>query len=85
MKKKNVCGIGGQAVLEGVMMRGKNSYAIAVRNGEGEIVMESERPKVTDKKKKALKIPVRCVCIGAENNDASERSIRRGGRGSVKI
>ena len=58
MKKKNVCGIGGQAVLEGVMMRGKNSYAIAVRNGEGEIVMESERPKVTDKKKKALKIPV---------------------------
>ena len=58
MKKKNVCGIGGQAVLEGVMMRGKNSYAIAVRNGDGEIVMESERPKVTDKKKKALKIPV---------------------------
>lgn len=58
MKKKNVCGIGGQAVLEGVMMRGKSSYAIAVRNGEGEIVMESERPKVTDKKKKALKIPV---------------------------
>ena len=58
MKKKNVCGIGGQAVLEGVMMRGKSSYAIAVRNGDGEIVMESERPKVTDKKKKALKIPV---------------------------
>ena len=45
MKKKNVCGIGGQAVLEGVMMRGRNSSAIAVREQDGNIAIESERIK----------------------------------------
>jgi len=36
-KKKKVrpLSIGGQAVMEGVMMRGTNSYSIAVRNQEG--------------------------------------------------
>ena len=30
-------GIGGQAVMEGVMMRNKDSYAVAVRTESGEI------------------------------------------------
>ena len=34
--------IGGQAVIEGVMMRGKKIYALAVRNPEGEIVIEKK-------------------------------------------
>lgn len=34
--------IGGQAVIEGVMMRGKRIYAMAVRNPEGEIVLEKK-------------------------------------------
>ena len=34
--------IGGQAVIEGVMMRGKKIYAMAVRNPEGEIVIEKK-------------------------------------------
>ncbi|MBQ9091449.1 MAG: DUF1385 domain-containing protein [Anaerotignum sp.] len=34
--------IGGQAVIEGVMMRGKKIYALAVRNPEGEIVVEKK-------------------------------------------
>lgn len=33
---------GGQAVIEGVMMRGSKSYAVAVRNPAGEIVVKSE-------------------------------------------
>lgn len=33
---------GGQAVIEGVMMRGSKSYAVAVRNPAGEIVIKSE-------------------------------------------
>jgi uncharacterized protein YqhQ len=33
---------GGQAVIEGVMMRGANAVAVAVRNPEGEIVIHSE-------------------------------------------
>lgn len=34
--------IGGQAVIEGVMMRGKKMYAMAVRNPEGGITLEKE-------------------------------------------
>lgn len=37
MKRTN---IGGQAVIEGVMMRGKKIYAMAVRNPEGGITIE---------------------------------------------
>jgi uncharacterized protein YqhQ len=42
--------VGGQAVIEGVMMRAPNSYAVAVRRQDGSIVSKSERlPKLTDK------------------------------------
>ena len=32
-------GIGGQAVLEGIMMKNKDSYAVAVRKADGEIAV----------------------------------------------
>lgn len=35
-------GIGGQAVLEGVMMKNKDNYAVAVRKPDGEIEVELE-------------------------------------------
>lgn len=35
--------IGGQAVIEGVMMRGKTLYAMAVRSSNGDIVVEKEK------------------------------------------
>lgn len=43
-KKKRKCysGIGGQAVLEGVMMKNKDSYAVAVRKPDGEIEIETQ-------------------------------------------
>ena len=43
-KKKNMrySGIGGQAVLEGVMMKNKEQYAVAVRKPNGEIEVEVE-------------------------------------------
>ena len=37
--------IGGQAVLEGVMMRGESSLALAVRDENGEIRIDSKRLK----------------------------------------
>ncbi len=46
--------IGGQAVIEGVMMRGETSMALAVRDESGEIRLETTRLK---KKSKAGKIP----------------------------
>ena len=43
-KKKKRCysGIGGQAVLEGVMMKNKDRYAVAVRKPDGNIEVEIE-------------------------------------------
>ncbi len=56
MKNKNCkTSIGGQAVIEGVMMRGKTSQATAVRTEGGEIVIESKRLKPPSK---FSKIPV---------------------------
>ena len=45
MKKCKVnrsSGVGGQAVIEGVMMRHKDTYAVAVRKPDGEIDVETE-------------------------------------------
>ncbi len=39
-KIKHYSGIGGQAVLEGVMMRNKDMYAVAVRKPDGNIAVE---------------------------------------------
>ena len=43
-KKKKTCtsGIGGQAVLEGIMMKNKDLYSVAVRKPDGEIDVETE-------------------------------------------
>jgi uncharacterized protein YqhQ len=42
--------VGGQAVMEGVMMRAPHSYCIAVRKANGEIVTEgSPLPKMSEK------------------------------------
>lgn len=50
--------VGGQAVIEGVMMRTPNAYAVAVRRPEGEIVFKAEKlPKWSDKVP-LLKLPV---------------------------
>lgn len=44
MARRKSCysGIGGQAVLEGVMMKNKEKYAVAVRKPDGEIEVEVE-------------------------------------------
>ena len=39
-KVRHYSGIGGQAVLEGVMMKNKDMYSVAVRKPDGEIVVE---------------------------------------------
>ena len=50
--------VGGQAVIEGVMMRTPNAYAIAVRKPDGTIVNTAARlPKLSDKYP-LLKLPV---------------------------
>jgi uncharacterized protein YqhQ len=50
--------VGGQAVIEGVMMRAPHSYAVAVRRPDGQIVAKSERLPVLSEKYPLLKLPV---------------------------
>lgn len=50
--------VGGQAVIEGVMMRAPHSYAVAVRRPDGQIVSKSERLPVLSEKYPLLKLPI---------------------------
>lgn len=54
MKSSN---IGGQAVLEGIMMKNGPKYAVAVRKPDGEIEVKVEEYKSTIKWEKLTKIP----------------------------
>ncbi len=58
MAKKVCSNIGGSAVIEGVMMRGKSVAATAVRNTQGKIEVESERFTPFADKSVAYRIPV---------------------------
>lgn len=49
--------IGGQAVIEGVMMKGRTSVATAVRTEAGEITVESRRTKDPAKRSLFLRLP----------------------------
>lgn len=50
--------IGGQAVIEGVMMRGPKSTAIAVRKDDGEIVLKKDENHSISERYKFLKLPI---------------------------
>ena len=56
-KKPNKTNIGGQAVLEGVMMRGARSMAVAVRDEDGVIRVETERIKDVKEKPFVYRAP----------------------------
>lgn len=55
MSEKKMTSIGGQAVIEGVMMRGPHKIAVAVRKPDGDIIIDEKPcPKVS----KVAKIPL---------------------------
>lgn len=56
MKKQ--CNVGGQAVMEGVMMRGTRGIATAVRKSDGEIVMDIQQFTPYSKRNKFFSIPI---------------------------
>lgn len=57
-KKCHKTSIGGQAVIEGVMMRGPKKSAISVRKSDGEIVTEVSDVSSVLQKSKILKLPI---------------------------
>ena len=50
--------IGGQAVMEGVMMRNGEKYAVAVRTADNEIIVKQEEYHSFIKNKKILSLPI---------------------------
>jgi len=50
--------VGGQAVLEGVMMRGVSTWAVAVRRPDGEVEVRSEALLPWAKRSRAWRLPV---------------------------
>lgn len=62
-KKMHKTSIGGQAVMEGVMMRGPKEIAIAVRKPDNEIIIEKRPVSSVLQKNKILKLPVIRGCI----------------------
>lgn len=62
-KKQHITSIGGQAVLEGVMMRGPSKSAIAVRKSDGDIDVEVKNNSSLVAKLKLAKIPIVRGCV----------------------
>lgn len=56
--KVKTTSIGGQAVMEGVMMRGESAMATAVRDADGNIQIESKRVKPAKQKNAFLRLPI---------------------------
>lgn len=63
-KKEHKTSIGGSAVMEGVMMRGPEAVAVAVRKADGEIVLDVNKTKNVKKRNWFLKLPIIRGCIG---------------------
>ncbi len=57
-KKVHKTSIGGQAVIEGVMMKGPKDIAVAVRKSNGEIVIDKKPVASILQKSKFLKLPI---------------------------
>ncbi len=67
-KIRHYSGIGGQAVLEGVMMKNKDMYAVAVRKPDGDIAVEVDEYHGIGYGSKLLSIPfVRGVFVFADS------------------
>ena len=57
-KKCHMTSIGGQAVMEGVMMRGPKDIAVSVRKPDGEIITDVKPVSSILQKSKILKLPI---------------------------
>ncbi|MCX7748919.1 MAG: DUF1385 domain-containing protein [Clostridia bacterium] len=61
MKKTS---IGGEALIEGVMMRGPDDIAIAIRKSDGEIIIDKKPLQTLAKKYKIFKLPILRGAVG---------------------
>ena len=68
VKKLKSSGIGGQAVIEGVMMKNRDKYAVAVRTPEGKVVVDKQSYQSFGERHTWAKLPlIRGVVTFAES------------------
>ena len=58
MRRLKSSGIGGQAVIEGVMMKNKDQYAVAVRTPDNEIVVDKQEYHSVAEKHPWMRLPL---------------------------
>ena len=91
---------GGQAVIEGVMMRGKTNMAVAIRNSNNEIILHIEELKSLLKKYKflnkpfirgpfvlidALRMGIRALFISAKESLGEEEAKKELSTGAIAV
>ena len=75
-RKSRYSGIGGQAVIEGIMMKNKDNYATAVRKPDGEIVVKKDTYVSMTEKVKFFSLPfVRGIFSFADSMILGMRSL----------
>jgi uncharacterized protein YqhQ len=57
-RTKCITSIGGQALVEGILMRGPKKTSVAVRQNDGTIVMEEMKTEMLGDKYRAMKLPI---------------------------
>ena len=69
-------GIGGQAVLEGVMMKNNSAYAVAVRKPDGEIAVTRGKCKSVAERSLFFRLPIiRGIVAFVENLSLGMRTL----------
>lgn len=99
-KGKRYSGIGGQAVLEGIMMKNREKYAVAVRKQNGEVAVDVENYQGAFEGNGIRKIPfvrgifnfidsmvlgMKCLNYSASLYDEDEAADEKAGRGGEKL
>lgn len=101
-KRRGKCysGIGGQAVLEGIMMKNQEKYAVAVRKPNGEIGVDVENYQGAFEGNRIRKIPfvrgifnfidslvlgMKCLNFSASFYDEDESADEKAGKGGEKL
>jgi len=83
--KKTELMIGGQAVIEGVLMRSNDKYAVALRKPNGKIMVKKEKYVSVTKKNKFLGLPfVRGIIILGETMGLGYRALTFSANQSLK-
>ena len=62
MPEQHITSVGGQALIEGVMMQGPKGIATAVRKPDGEILTEYHEMKKLRDRYKFFNIPIKRLC-----------------------